>query len=101
MSGGHFDYKQYEIGYVADEIEQIIFYNDSEELNEYGGTKGYGFNQETIEEFKKALTILKQASIYVQRIDWLVSGDDGEASFHTRLKRDMDGTNVNVFGEGI
>ena len=31
MSGGHFDYKQYEIENIADEIEQIILNNDSEE----------------------------------------------------------------------
>ena len=24
MSGGHFDYNQYKIGYIADEVEQLI-----------------------------------------------------------------------------
>jgi hypothetical protein len=38
MSGGHFQYKQYEFGQIADEIEQIILDNDSEEVNEYGDT---------------------------------------------------------------
>ena len=90
MSGGHFQYMQYEIGNIADEIEQIILNNDSKEKNEYGDTKGYGFSQGTIEEFKKALFTLKQSYIYVQRIDWLVSGDDGEDSFHRRLKQEMD-----------
>ena len=34
--------------------------------------------------------ILKQAEIYAQRIDWLLSGDDGEESFHERLKEELE-----------
>jgi hypothetical protein len=30
------------------------------------------------------------AQIYTQRIDWLVSGDDGEDSFRERLKEDLE-----------
>jgi len=40
-------------------------------------------------EFDKAVELLKQAHVYVQRIDWLVSGDDGEDSFHSRLKSEL------------
>lgn len=90
MSGGHFQYKQWEIGNIADEVEQLIMNNDSEELNEYGDRKDYGYSKETMEEFKKALFFLRQAHIYTQRIDWLVSGDDGEDSFHRRLKHELD-----------
>ena len=90
MSGGHFNYKQYEIGYIPDEVEQIILDNDSDELDEWACPKGCHYSKETMEEFKKALALLRQATIYVQRIDWLVSGDDGENSFHSRLKNDLD-----------
>jgi len=90
MSGGHFQYKQYELGQIADEIEQLILDNDSEELNEYGGTKGYGYSPQTIAKFRIARMSLLLAQIYVQRIDWLVSGDDGEDSFHRRLGADID-----------
>jgi hypothetical protein len=45
---------------------------------------------EIIEEFKKGLKILKMASIYAQRIDWLLSGDDSEDSFKRRLKENID-----------
>jgi hypothetical protein len=45
---------------------------------------------EVVEEFKKGLKILKMASIYAQRIDWLLSGDDGEESFKKRLKEELD-----------
>ena len=90
MSGGHFQYKQYEIEHIADQVEQMILDNDSEELNEYGDQKGYHYSKETMAEFRKAFIILRQAHIYVQRIDWLVSGDDGEDSFHRRLKNELE-----------
>lgn len=90
MSGGHFQYKQYELGHMADEIEQLILDNDSEEVNEYGDTKGYGYSPETIAKFKIARMSLLLAQIYVQRIDWLISGDDGEDSFHRRLDADFE-----------
>ena len=50
----------------------------------------YGYNEKTLEEFKKGLDILRKACIYAQRIDWLLSGDDGEESFHKRLKEDLE-----------
>jgi hypothetical protein len=78
MSGGHFNYDQYKIQQIADEVEQLI-------INEV-----CPYSAETIEEFKKGLLALKQAHIYTQRIDWLVSGDDGEESFHKRLKKELD-----------
>jgi hypothetical protein len=37
----------------------------------------------------KGLEILKNAFVYTQRIDWLLSGDDSEESFHQRLKEDL------------
>lgn len=47
------------------------------------------YTKETIEEFKKGLEYLKVASIYAHRIDWFLSGDDGEESFHKRLKEKL------------
>jgi hypothetical protein len=90
MSGGHFQYKQWEIGNIADEVEQLILTNDSEEKDEWGDRKGYHYSPETIEEFKKGLVLLRQAYVYAQRIDWLVCGDDGEDSFHNRLKFELE-----------
>ena len=90
MSGGHFQYKQWEISNIADEVEQLILTNDSEEKDQWGDRKGYHYTPETIEEFKKGLVLLRQAYVYAQRIDWLVSGDDGEDSFHRRLKFELE-----------
>ena len=90
MSGGHFQYTQWKIHDIADEVEQLILTNDSEEKDEWGDRKGYHYTPETIEEFKKGLVLLRQAYVYAQRIDWLVSGDDGEDSFHSRLKFELE-----------
>ena len=32
---------------------------------------------------------MRAAAIYAQRIDWLVSGDDGEETFHQRLAEEL------------
>lgn len=48
------------------------------------------YSKETLDEFRKGLDILNKAYIYAQRIDWLLSGDDREESFHKRLKEDLE-----------
>lgn len=86
MSGGAFDYKQYHIGDIYDDIEIAIKGNDLPKMDSFGYTK---FSPNTIQEFKNACRILRVAEVYAQRIDWLLSGDDGEESFHRRLKEDL------------
>jgi hypothetical protein len=81
MSGGHFDYKQYEINYITDEIERVLS-NESENGE-------YELTPKVVEEFKKAIKILKMASVYTQRIDWLLSGDDSEKTFFQRLEEEL------------
>ena len=89
MSGGYFDYNQYKIGYIADDIERMIRNHESSLSFESG------FSTDTIEEFKKAVKVLRLAEIYAHRIDWLVSGDDGEQTFHERLAKDIEKLNKN------
>lgn len=111
MSGGHFEYAQYHIGDIYCSIERYL---DGREINEddidwyikehYLDEREIDyirkhhrtipneseFSKETLSELKKAVHILKQAEIYAQRIDWLLSGDDGEESFHERLKEELE-----------
>ncbi len=89
MSGGHFDYKQYSLEHMAEEIQTIIENNDSTEKNQYGDRIGSGFTPQTIQEMHKAAAFLRIAYIFAQRVDWLVSGDDGEDTFHRRLHKDL------------
>ena len=111
MSGGSFDYYQWHIDDIANSIENYIYGHSIDEdriedyikdhwleeeekeyvlKNKHTLPNSYGYSKETIKEFKKGLAILKKAYVYAQRIDWLLSDDDGEESFHKRLKEELD-----------
>lgn len=77
MSGGYFDYKQYQINDFAEEVKSLI-------LN-----IGNRYSKKTVKKFIEGYQILEEAAVYAQRIDWLISGDDGEESFHERLGNDL------------
>lgn len=47
------------------------------------------YKPETIAELKNGLTILQTAAVYALRIEWLLSGDNGEDSFLRRLSDDL------------
>lgn len=105
MSGGAFNHNQYHINMIADEIEQLILDNgrlktvaelkeeswkDKEWYERYPeDLYHYKYPDDIVEEFKKGVEHLRLAYIYAQRIDWLISGDDGEDSFRTRLKQEL------------
>jgi hypothetical protein len=98
MSGGYFDYIQYRIEDVQHTIEDIVDRSGKpltdKEIKEslYWGseqTHHEEYPEDIILEFKKAVHLLKTAKVYVQRIDWLLSGDDGEESFRIRLQKDL------------
>jgi len=91
MSGGRFDYKQYDLQYISDSIEQVIHEFERGDKSEWGDYPKWDFqNPQTIAEFRNAIELLKIAQIYAGRIDWLISGDDGEDSFHERLKFELE-----------
>ena len=93
MSGGHFDYKQYWINDIADTIECELnkqgkekpkdeLYCNKEYYAEYPEEKFYPIYSEIVQEkMKEAVKQLRIAAIYAQRVDWFLSGDDGEESF--------------------
>jgi len=104
MSGGAFDYSQYKIGYIADQIEETVIKNGVEKTPEeikndwhnnewyekYPEDKfHYKYPDEVIEKMKEAVKALKIAQVYAQRVDWLLSGDDGEESFLSRLDDEL------------
>ena len=104
ISGGHFDYNQYKIGYIADQIEETVIKNGVEKTPEeikndwhndewyekYPEDKfHYKYPDEVIEKMKEAVKALKIAQVYAQRVDWLLSGDDGEESFLSRLEDEL------------
>lgn len=70
-----------------DEVKYKVSYSEWEEYSDGGYYPDY--TKETLKELKKAVKTLRKAYIYAQRVDWLLSGDDGEESFHERLKEDL------------
>jgi len=87
MSGGTFDYVQYRFAEIADTIQSRIDSN-GKPVNEDGwGQETY--SPETIKEFQTGIEHIRKAQVYANRIDWLMAGDDGEATFHHRLKEDL------------
>lgn len=85
MSGGHFEYQQYHIDDIVREIEDLIETNDC--TDGWGYKRGY--SEETLAKFEEALTTLRRAAIMAQRIDWLISGDDSEDTFHKRWEEEL------------
>lgn len=79
MSGGYFGYKNYSLDEIADKLEDVI--NNRTEWHDY--------SSETFNVFCNTLDALRTASISLRRIDWLLSGDDSENTFHERLKSDL------------
>ncbi len=101
MSGGHFNYAQ---GRIEWEIAQPLFQEIAKnkvrpDWIEEKDWEGQMWSDETIDEFKKGLEALRVAYIYAQRIDWLLSYDDGEDTFHKRLKHDLENFTFNLFEE--
>lgn len=81
MSGGHFNYQQHRLEDIAQEIDHLIETNDSTELDQWGSEIGFQYPPEIIEKFKLTAKTLRQANAMVHRVDWLVSGDDGDGTF--------------------
>jgi hypothetical protein len=102
MSGGAFNYNQYEIREIYQQIEVELKKQGKEKSKEdlwthreyyekYPEEKICYIHSEDVQQiFKDAITALKKAEVYAQRIDWYLSGDDGEENFVSRLKSDLD-----------
>lgn len=114
MSGGHFDYQYYNLDYIAedideyingheldeDDVERYIRDNELEDLekdyirkHKHTIPNYYGYKDEVVEKIKEGLAVIRKAYVYAKRIDYLLSGDDGEASFLSRLQKDLDKLN--------
>lgn len=89
MSGGHFNYSEYCLLNIKEEIDKIIKENDSKETDNYGSTIGRGYDEEVLDVFKTTSYLVKLAFIYIRRLDWLLSGDDGPEDLLTRLEADL------------
>jgi len=106
MSGGRYNYYQQQILEIVDYIETEINENGKkktkEELKQESSWHDKDwyerypedlyhreYSKEVIKEFKNGVKFLKIAYTYAQRIDWLLSDDDGEENFLIRLKNEL------------
>lgn len=108
MSGGSFNYTQYQIEDIANyiqekldnqgkEIPKEMRWCDDDYLEKYPDERFYPTYPEDIQEsFREGIKHLKLAYVYAQRIDWFLSGDDGEDSFRRRLKEELDSLKNNL-----
>ena len=115
MSGGHFDFNYYHFDFIAEDIDEyingheldeddveryirdhdLLDDSDKEYIRKYKHTvpNRYDYKDEVVEKMKEGLDIIRKAFVYAQRIDYLLSGDDGEKSFLNRLQKDLDKLN--------
>ena len=85
MSGGHFDYKQDRINDIAEKLRLEIAKCRSGEHD----WEGELYSNEFLAEMISAYNAARELAVKIQRIDWVVSGDDGEETYFERLKEDM------------
>lgn len=69
---------------------EVVVYESESEVWADGNWHFDVEDSSVLDDMKKGLVALKVAAIYAQRIDWLLSGDDGEESFKRRLKEELD-----------
>jgi hypothetical protein len=105
MSGGRWDYIEYRFTDVVEDMKRLINRNGKlktpEEMKEedWRGAEWYEkypedkyhhkYPDKVIEKFKEGIEIIEKAQIYIQRFDYLLSGDDGEGSFLERLEEEL------------
>jgi hypothetical protein len=103
MSGGSFDYNQHKIRDIYQTIQQELEKQgrkkQDEDLRYYPEDYFEKYPEDRFEHtyredvqtiFKEGVELLKKAEIYAQRIDWYLSGDDGEDSLVSRLKDELE-----------
>lgn len=83
MSGGHFDYQEAYLGYIAEQLEQDIEFNDVEYDSSITIDTPYGFQHppETIEYLKLMAEELHSLRDLLHEYDYAVSGDSSHQRF--------------------
>ena len=75
MSGGYFDHQEWKLQDIALEMEEAI--------------EESPYTEETLKRIRLTIKMLRDVHRRVHRIDYLLSGDDGEQSFNERWEKDI------------
>lgn len=102
MSGGRFDFRQHHIREIWQDIEFELniqgkerdkenLWSSKEFYEEFPEEKYYPVYPVKVQEImKEAVKCLKMAEIYTKRVDYYLSGDDGEQTLYRRLEEDLE-----------
>jgi len=82
MSGGHFDYNQYRINDIADKLRVRIAIARTKPSH-------YGYSDKFLEEMIKGYNMAMETAARIHRIDWVLSGDDGDDTYVEALSEDI------------
>jgi len=89
MSGGHFDHQQSYLGYIADQLELDLEYNDIsyDDAVVKDGDRHYGYQLEpkTVVFLSDVVCQLRRLEDILRQYDLAVSGDTCEATFQERV----------------
>lgn len=97
MSGGAFEYKQYHIEQLIEDMELLLKRVDKEPIDSFecDSLKNYIDDKDSFKKIvEKNIDLLKKSYIYTKRLDWFISGDDGEETFYERLEEDFNKNNM-------
>lgn len=84
MSGGHWDYKQHDVNWLAEDLYRTIARNG--QVNEFGDL--FTIPEDLLKIMKETYISLRKCSIQVNRLDWWISGDDSVENFWENLEED-------------
>ena len=97
MSGGAFEYKQYKIEELIEDMKLLLERVDKEPIDSFecDSLKNYIDDKDSFKKIvEKNINLLRKSYIYTQRLDWFISGDDGEETFYERLEEDFNKNNM-------
>lgn len=99
MSGGHFEYREYSLKSIIEDLKDIIDKNKKEipEKELLGGAElyeaypdeklYYNYNDKTIRYIKKTIKCLKKSYKMTRHIDYLICGDYSEDTFLEKITK--------------
>ena len=86
MSGGFFNYKQYELSTMISEIESVL---QRQGTVDDGGYQYPSYPEDIVDRMKETICQMQKCENMLQRVDWFLSGDDGDDSFRRRWKEEV------------
>ena len=85
MSGGYFDYKEYNIEYIANELEDKIE-GEKERIKE---EDPFCCSPQMVEEMERILKRLREDYVLVSNLDYYLDGDMDEKRYFEKTENDL------------